>query len=74
MQTEIPHDPPKEFLLSVFRAIEGQPGDYVVGAVTVLTAYALYRRRYKLAVGLLVLIGGVVLLRVIVNMFFGDVL
>lgn len=69
---EVPHDYIKEEILVTFYRLQGGWGDVFV-LFTIASALALlWKKRYRAAVGCLVLTIGVVFLRVVVFVMFGD--
>ena len=63
-------DPIKLAIMSYFDFVRGAPGDYAVFAALILMSIALWRRMYKASVGMLVLVVGIVMLRVVIALFF----
>jgi hypothetical protein len=63
-------DPIKEALLNIFAQVQGSGGDVVVFGAVVLMALAIWKKMYRASVGMLVLLIGVVIIRVIISALF----
>jgi len=63
-------DPIKSFILDYLNIVRESPGDYFVAACALLIGLAIWKRMFRAAAGLLILILGVVLLRVLIDAMF----
>lgn len=69
-ETLAEEDPVKEAILSCFRLLQNEYGDYFVAVTAILMLLAIWKKMFRTAVGLLILILGVVLLRVLISAMF----
>ncbi len=63
-------DPIKAAILSYITMVQHEVGDYVVGVTALLMLLAIWKKMFRAAVGLLILILGIVLLRVLISALF----
>ena len=65
-----PVDPVKDSITNILRSFQGRVGDGIVIAAIAGLLVAVFRRAFKTALGCLVLIGGIVILRISIAVLF----